>query len=48
MDFPEPEYVSSNIDYDKFAFSIVDPKFYTQPNGKVETAFKTVQGDIIR
>ena len=42
MGFPEPEYVSSNIDYDKIAFTLVDPKFYSEPNGKVETASKTV------
>jgi hypothetical protein len=42
MDFPEPEYVSSNIDYDKFAFTFVDPKFFCEPNGKVDTASKTV------
>ena len=48
VDFLEPEYVSSNIDYDKFAFSFVDPKFYSAPNGNVDNASKMVKGDIIR
>jgi hypothetical protein len=42
MGFPEPEYVSSNIDYDKIAFTFVDPKLDSYPNGKVETTSKTV------
>jgi len=48
IDFKEPEYVSSNIDYDKFASSVVDPKFYQNRKGKLDTASKIVEGDIIR
>lgn len=48
VDFKEPEYVSSNIDYDKIQFSIVDPNFYRDPKGKIDQAMQSVDGDIIR
>lgn len=48
MEFAQPEYVSSEIDYDKFNFAVVDPQFYQDPKGNLETAKKSVIGDIIR
>jgi len=48
MTFTDPEYISSNIDYDKVQFKLVDPKFYSDPNGRLEDAIRTVKGDIIR